>query len=122
VVDEQAQAPGTDETGPDDPPAVVAAGGGADEAGEGDEAGQGGEAAHTGPVMTQVTLRHAPRYRAFVFAGIAVGLIAALLLITVLPVADGASPRTVFLYLAMPLALFGGLGGAWVALLVERRR
>jgi hypothetical protein len=136
VVDEQAQAPGTRETGPDEPPALDAAGVVADEAGEvtdvsdvsdvsegGDisDGGAGGDPAPAVPAITQVTLRHAPRYRAFVFTGIAIGVIAALVLVTVIPVAGGASARTVFTYLALPLALFGGLGGAAVALLVERR-
>jgi hypothetical protein len=124
VVDEQAQAPGTRETGPDESPALDAAGVVADGAGEvteGGDVGEGGEPAHAVPAMTQVTLRHAPRYRAFVFTGIAIGVIAALMLVTVIPVAGGASARTVFIYLALPLALFGGLGGAGVALLVERR-
>jgi hypothetical protein len=121
---EQEQAPGAGETGPDESPTPdvageVARGVAADVA---DPADEGGEEAPAGPVMTKVTLRHAPRYRAFVFTGIAVGLIAALLLVTALPVASGASARTVFVYLALPLTLFGGLGGAWVALLAERRR
>ena len=119
VVDEQAQAPGTRETGPDESPALDAAGLVADEGGD---VGEGGDPAHAVPAMTQVTLRHAPRYRAFVFTGVAIGVIAALVLVTVLPVAGGASARTVFTYLALPLALLGGLGGAGVALLVERRR
>jgi hypothetical protein len=130
VVDEQAQAPGTRETGPDESPALDAVGVVADEAGEvakgsdvgqGSDVGEGSDPAPAVPAMTQVTLRHAPRYRAFVFTGIAIGVIAALVLVTVLPVAAGASPRTVFTYLALPLALLGGLSGAGVALLVERR-
>jgi len=71
--------------------------------------------------MTQVRLRRAPRYRAFVLTGTALGLIAAGVLVTVLPVHPGASSWTVFLYLALGLGVIGALLGAVSAVLVERR-
>ena len=80
------------------------------------------EQSPTGATMTKVQLRRAPRYRAFVFTGALIGMVVATVLATVLPLAEGSSLKTVFLYFALPLGLIGGLAGAGAAILVERRR
>jgi multisubunit Na+/H+ antiporter MnhF subunit len=74
--------------------------------------------------MTQVRLRRAPRYRAFVVTGGLIGVLAAGIIVfsAIFPVHQGRSAQTVFLYFALTFALIGGLSGAAVAIFVERRR
>lgn len=76
------------------------------------------------PGMTQVTLRRAPRYRAFVLTGVLVGVIGAAVITfaRILTVPEGYSAKVIFLYFALGLALLGGLAGAGAAVLTERRR
>jgi hypothetical protein len=66
----------------------------------------------------QVTLRRAPRYRAFVLSGAALGALA-LLLVGV--VARHRFESAVSVYLGLAGLLIGGLAGAGGALLAERR-
>jgi hypothetical protein len=76
------------------------------------------------PAMTQVMLRRAPRYRAFVLTGALAGLIAAAVVVfgRFLPLHQGYDAGTVFLYFALAFVLFGGLFGAVAAIFAERRR
>jgi hypothetical protein len=73
--------------------------------------------------MTQVQLRRAPRYRAFVLTGALAGVLAAAVVAfsQLLPVREGGSAGTVFLYFALAFALLGALAGAGVAIWAERR-
>lgn len=71
----------------------------------------------------QVSLRRAPRYRAFVLTGILVGLLAAGLLYVLFPGGAGEfSARAVFGYVAAGLGLLGGVLGGLAAVLLERPR
>ena len=77
------------------------------------------------PLHPLATLRRAPRYRAFVGTGAALGVVLALLLTTYFPDDGRFSTASVLGYLAVILALVGGLLGAVAALVVEaaaRRR
>jgi len=69
-----------------------------------------------------VTMRRAPKYRAFVVTGVLVGLVLSLVLIQAFPEDHGYSTSTVLSYLAAVLGLAGGVLGAGLALLVERPR
>ena len=71
------------------------------------------------PLHPLATLRRAPRYRAFVGTGVVLGVVVALLLTTVFPDDGRFSTASVLGYLAVILALVGGLLGAVVALAVE---
>lgn len=66
------------------------------------------------------TLRRAPRYRAFVLTGALVGIVLAILLTALFPDSGRFSTGSVMGYLAVALALIGGLLGAAVAVLIER--
>jgi prolipoprotein diacylglyceryltransferase len=69
----------------------------------------------------QVSLRRAPRYRAFVVSGLLVGLLAAGVLYVLFPGGVGEfSARAVFGYVAAGLGLVGGVLGGLAAVLVER--
>ncbi|WP_225755468.1 hypothetical protein [Actinotalea sp. Marseille-Q4924] len=73
---------------------------------------------------TPATLRRAPRYRGFAFAGVLVGVLAAVVAVVVSgPARDGAPLDTVsvVLLLAVVLGGFGALLGTAVAVLVDRR-
>ena len=67
-------------------------------------------------------LRRAPRYRAFLITGAALGVLVAAVSTVALPVTGNYSAGGVFGYLAVSLGLFGALLGAGVAVLVERPR
>jgi hypothetical protein len=71
-----------------------------------------------------VTIRRAPRYRAFVLAGAVLGLVAGAVTSLVLGGSDTSplSPTTVTGYVGAIGLLVGGLLGAAVAVLVERPR
>jgi hypothetical protein len=74
------------------------------------------------PDAVQVRIRRAPRYRAFVLAGAILGLVAGAVASIVLGDGPGAfSPSTVTGYVGVIGLLVGGLLGAAVAVLVERR-
>lgn len=109
MVDEQAQVPEPDEPGQSDRRTDL----------DGKDAG-GTET----PQATQVRLRRAPRYRAFVLTGIVLGVIAAAVIVFsgLFPLHEEDSVGTVFGYFAAVLSLVGGLMGAGAAILVERRR
>ncbi len=68
----------------------------------------------------QVRIRRAPRYRAFTLSGIVLGMIAGAVLAGTRP-PSGVSTSATMVYLVLGLALIGGLVGAGVALLLERR-
>jgi hypothetical protein len=71
----------------------------------------------------QVSLRRAPRYRAFVVSGLVVGLLVSLALSVLFPGGVGEfSGRAVFGYLAAGLGLVGGVLGGLAAVVVERPR
>lgn len=70
----------------------------------------------------QVTLRRAPRYRAFVLTGVVVGVVLAAVLTLAFPDNGEFSARAVFGYVAVILALVFGTAGAVVAIFVERPR
>jgi hypothetical protein len=74
------------------------------------------------PGAVPVRIRRAPRYRAFVLVGAILGLVAGALTSIVLGGGSGAfSPTTVTGYVGVIGLLVGGLLGAAVAVLVERR-
>jgi hypothetical protein len=74
------------------------------------------------PGAVPVRIRRAPRYRAFVLAGAILGLVAGAVASIVLGGGSGAfSPSTVTGYIGAIGLLLGGLLGAAVAILVERR-
>lgn len=70
----------------------------------------------------QVTLRRAPRYRAFVLTGLVVGVAIALLLTRIFRETGEFSTRAVLGYLAVGLGLLGAVLGGLVAVLIERPR
>jgi hypothetical protein len=69
-----------------------------------------------------VSLRRAPRYRAFVGTGAVIGVVFAVLLTGLFPDGGRYSAVAVMGYLAAALALVGGLVGGAAAVLLERRR
>jgi hypothetical protein len=74
------------------------------------------------PGAVRVRIRRAPRYRAFVLVGAILGLVAGAVASIVLGGDPGAfSPTTLTGYVGAIGLLLGGLIGAAVALLVERR-
>jgi hypothetical protein len=74
------------------------------------------------PGAVQVRIRRAPRYRAFVIVGAILGLVAGAVTSIALGAGSGAfSPTTVTGYIGVIGLLLGGLLGAAVAILVERR-
>jgi hypothetical protein len=74
------------------------------------------------PGAVPVRIRRAPRYRAFVLAGAIVGLLAGAVTSIALGGGDAPfSPTTVTGYVGMIGLLIGGLLGAAVAILIERR-
>ena len=68
-----------------------------------------------------VTLRRAPRYRAFIGTGAAIGVILGVVLTGAFPDDGHFSTAAVTGYLAVSLALVGALAGAGAAVLLERR-
>ncbi|HZI98604.1 MAG TPA: hypothetical protein VFD41_13875 [Actinomycetales bacterium] len=66
-------------------------------------------------------VRRAPRYVPFVASGALAGLAVAAVLAVVLPPAEGHDTGAVLGYLGLVLALVGGLVGAAVAVLLDRR-
>lgn len=72
------------------------------------------------PGPREVTMRRAPRYRAFVGTGAIIGVVLAVLLIALFPDDGRFSTASVLGYLAVSLGLVGGLLGGAVAVLVER--
>jgi putative Ca2+/H+ antiporter (TMEM165/GDT1 family) len=71
----------------------------------------------------RVTIRRAPRYRAFVLLGAVLGLVAGAVASVVLGGGSGAfTPTTLTGYVGAIGLLVGGLVGAAVAVLVERPR
>jgi hypothetical protein len=74
----------------------------------------------TGPPR-QLRLRRAPRYRAFAVTGALLGAALGVVLALLNPAEAEYSMRTIVGYAAMTLALIGGLLGAAVAVLAERR-
>jgi hypothetical protein len=69
-----------------------------------------------------VTLRRAPRYRAFIGTGAVAGAVLAVVLTALFPDDGRFSTGSVMAYLAISLALVGGLVGGAVAVVVERPR
>lgn len=65
--------------------------------------------------------RRAPRYIPFVASGALAGLVVAAALTAVLPPAEGHGTGAVLGYLALVLGLVGGLAGAAIAVVLDRR-
>jgi hypothetical protein len=87
-----------------------------------DDVPDGEEKPELPPGAVQVRIRRAPRYRAFVFVGAILGLVAGAVSSIALGGGSGAfSPTTVTGYVGVIGLLLGGLLGAAVAVLVERR-
>jgi hypothetical protein len=93
--------------------------------------GSSGPAAVPGPLVhdpdavtepRQVTMRRAPRYRAFVLTGLAIGVVIAALLVQWFPDRGQYSSGSVFGYLAVSLGFVGALVAAGLAVLLERPR
>jgi hypothetical protein len=70
----------------------------------------------------QVTLRRAPRYRAFVLTGVGLGVALAAVLTVVFPNNGDFSVGALFGYVAVVLALLLGVAGALLAVYLERPR
>jgi len=70
----------------------------------------------------RLALRRAPRYRAFIGTGAIIGVVLAVVLTALFPDDGRFSTASVMGYLAVSLALVGGLLGGAVAVLVERPR
>lgn len=69
----------------------------------------------------QVTLRRAPRYRAFIGTGAVVGAVLAVVLTGLFPGSGRFSTGAVMGYLGVSLALLGALFGGLVAVLADRQ-
>lgn len=83
------------------------------------------DAARPGPdtsprVLEVASRRRAPRYRAFIGVGTAVGVVLALVLTFTRPETEYGYPA-VFGYTALGCALVGGLLGGLAAVLLDRR-
>lgn len=74
------------------------------------------------PGARQVTIRRAPRYRAFVLTGAVAGVLVALVLTRVFPETGQFSARAVLGYLGVGLGLIGAVLGGLLAVFVERPR
>jgi hypothetical protein len=77
---------------------------------------------------TPATRRRAPRYRAFLQTGVLVGLVAAVLVVILVPRAEGDAAALsgvgtgpVLLFVALGGCLLGALVGGLVAVLLDRR-
>ena len=68
-------------------------------------------------------VRRAPRFRAFVSAGVIVGFLVAVVVVLLGPEteADGAGPIAILAFVAIAFCLVGALGGAVTAVLLDRR-
>ena len=97
--------------------APAAAAGPAEDAGVRPE-GQPGEEPRTH--LVQVTRRRAPRYRAFVLAGVVVAFLVAAVVAVLTPPSGGYSQRALFGYLFVVLGIVCGLLGGLVAVLADR--
>lgn len=77
------------------------------------------ELAHARPAV----VRRAPRYRAFVLAGLVVAVVAATVLVLVRPASQGAALSTGGMWLLLVVSLGGILAllGALVAVVLDRR-
>lgn len=96
--------------------------GGQDPGAGAESPGTGTDATGTGTGPRRYSLRRAPRYRAFVLTGAAIGVAAAAILTVVFPDSGQFSARALFGYVAVVLALLCGLAGALAAIFVERPR
>jgi hypothetical protein len=74
------------------------------------------------PAPTSFRMRRAPRYRAFGFTGVAIGIAAGVILALSFKATSDYSIRTITGYFAAVFALVGGLIGLGLAVLIERRR
>lgn len=76
-------------------------------------------------ISTPATVRHAPRYRAFVLSGVVLGVILAFVLVSLVGTDPGGAESLgsgpVFVFVALILGLVGALLGALVALVLDRR-
>ncbi|WP_432573043.1 hypothetical protein [Kineococcus sp. SYSU DK005] len=70
--------------------------------------------------LVQVTRRRAPRYRAFVLAGVVVAFLVAAVVAVLTPPSGGYSQRALFGYLFVSLGIVCGLLGGLVAVLADR--
>ncbi|GAB3242579.1 hypothetical protein GCM10027456_10500 [Kineosporia babensis] len=67
-------------------------------------------------------LRRAPRYRAFGFTGVLLGVIVGAVLALSFEVTDNYSERTILGYFVAIFGLLGALAGCGVAVLLDRRK
>ena len=77
------------------------------------------------PGATRVQVRRAPKFAAFTVSGAVIGLVIGLLVIALAPqpaTPTGFQPRSIALYLGMVGLLLGGVLGAGLAVLIDRRR
>lgn len=66
-------------------------------------------------------VRRAPRYVSFIVTGVAVAVLASLVIVLTLPLNPEYSATATFGYVATVLGLVGGLLGGAVAVLLDRR-
>jgi hypothetical protein len=74
------------------------------------------------PTPTHFRIRRAPRYRAFGFTGLGIGLIAGVILALSFKATSDYSIQTITGYFAVMFGLVGGLIGLGLAVAIERRR
>lgn len=74
------------------------------------------------PEPTRLRMRRAPRYRAFGGTGVAIGVAVGVILALSFKADSNYSIQTITGYFAASFALFGGVLGLGLAVLLERRR
>jgi hypothetical protein len=76
-------------------------------------------------IATPATVRHAPRYRAFVLTGVVLGAVLAFVVVNLVGTdaaeASDLGSGPVFVFVALTFGVVGALLGALVALLLDRR-
>lgn len=71
-------------------------------------------------VATRVTVRRAPRYRAFAVAGVLAGVVVGSVLVLA-TARGGEATGAVLLFVVLGLALVGAIAGGLLAVLADRR-
>ena len=73
------------------------------------------------PIADRVVVRRAPRYAAFIGAGLMIGVVLGLIFVLTGPAAPGGPRTAVLVFMAAGLASLGALVGAGFAVLADRR-
>jgi hypothetical protein len=73
------------------------------------------------PIADRVVVRRAPRYAAFIGAGLMIGVVLGLIFVLTGPAVPGGPRTAVLVFIAAGLASVGALVGAGFAVLADRR-